>query len=407
MFRLYLRWSKTMIIKNAVLCDVNKEQKLDIQIEDQIITKIGENLQGDKYIDAQGSYILPTLVDLNTSLPDRVLNAKNITLTSKNALHGGVGHIVLNPDSNPAIDNEVVLEFAQNSLHTLEGASVDLMLNALKEDATLSNIAILLKKGVVAPFVSTIVKNDLAIKIAEYVKMYDVTLFCKAEDNSLINSGVMLDGDVSSKLGLAGIPDLSEVLHVSRMIEIARHFEIKILFKSIASPRSIFLISQAKKDGVDVSCEVSIHHLLKSDKECEGFNTTAKIDPPLASSSDVVELQNALKNSQIDILTALHQPSSPVNKEVAFYDAAYGCEAIDIALPLYFTKLVRSGIISFSKLIELCVSNPAKTIGLKKGTIEVGQKANLLLFNPNTNFQVNNAQSLYNGETLYGEITIL
>lgn len=407
MFRLYLRWSKTMIIKNAVLCDVNKEQKLDIQIEDQIITKIGENLQGDKYIDAQGSYILPTLVDLNTSLPDRVLNAKNITLTSKNALHGGVGHIVLNPDSNPAIDNEVVLEFAQNSLHTLEGASVDLMLNALKEDATLSNIAILLKKGVVAPFVSTIVKNDLAIKIAEYVKMYDVTLFCKAEDNSLINSGVMLDGDVSSKLGLAGIPDLSEVLHVSRMIEIARHFEIKILFKSIASPRSIFLISQAKKDGVDVSCEVSIHHLLKSDKECEGFNTTAKIDPPLASSSDVVELQNALKNSQIDILTALHQPSSPVNKEVAFYDAAYGCEAIDIALPLYFTKLVRSGIISFSKLIELCVSNPAKTIGLEKGTIEVGQKANLLLFNPNTNFQVNNAQSLYNGETLYGEITIL
>lgn len=407
MFRLYLRWSKTMIIKNAVLCDVNKEQKLDIQIEDQIITKIGENLQGDKYIDAQGSYILPTLVDLNTSLPDRVLNAKNITLTSKNALHGGVGHIVLNPDSNPAIDNEVVLEFAQNSLHTLEGASVDLMLNALKEDATLSNIAILLKKGVVAPFVSTIVKNDLAIKIAEYVKMYDVTLFCKAEDNSLINSGVMLDGDVSSKLGLAGIPDLSEVLHVSRMIEIARHFEIKILFKSIASPRSIFLISQAKKDGVDVSCEVSIHHLLKSDKECEGFNTTAKIDPPLASSSDVVELQNALKDSQIDILTALHQPSSPVNKEVAFYDAAYGCEAIDIALPLYFTKLVRSGIISFSKLIELCVSNPAKTIGLEKGTIEVGQKADLLLFNPNTNFQVNNAQSLYNGETLYGEITIL
>ena len=407
MFRLYLRWSKTMIIKNAVLCDVNKEQKLDIQIEDQIITKIGENLQGDKYIDAQGSYILPTLVDLNTSLPDRVLNAKNITLTSKNALHGGVGHIVLNPDSNPAIDNEVVLEFAQNSLHTLEGASVDLMLNALKEDATLSNIAILLKKGVVAPFVSTIVKNDLAIKIAEYVKMYDVTLFCKAEDNSLINSGVMLDGDVSSKLGLAGIPDLSEVLHVSRMIEIARHFEIKILFKSIASPRSIFLISQAKKDGVDVSCEVSIHHLLKSDKECEGFNTTAKIDPPLASSSDVVELQNALKNSQIDILTALHQPSSPVNKEVAFYDAAYGCEAIDIALPLYFTKLVRSGIISFSKLIELCVSNPAKTIGLEKGTIEVGQKADLLLFNPNTNFQVNNAQSLYNGETLYGNIKIL
>ena len=144
--------------------------------------------------------------------------------------------------------------------------------------------------------------------------------------------------------------------------------------------------------------------MLKSDKECNEFNTTAKLDPPLASNEDMLELQNALKNSQIDCLTTLHQPSSPVNKEVAFYDAAYGCEALSDALPLYYTKLVRSGIISMSELMKLTVSNPAKSIGLKKGKIEVGVKADFILFNPKTTKFVQNTQSLYNGEELNGEV---
>ena len=393
-----------MVIHNSIVCDVKGEREVDIRIEDGVVTEIGQNLQDSQILDAKGAYLLPTLVDTNVRLQDSTLNARNIKKISDEALRGGIGHIVLNADSSPAIDNEIVLEFAQNGLKELEGAKVDLMLNTLKEDMTLSNIAILLKKGVVAPYMSTIAKNDIAIKIAEYVQMYRVTLFCKAEDNSLIKSGVMLDGDTSSKLGLAGIADLSEVLHVSRMIEIARHFEICILFKSIASPRSISLINKAKKDGVAVSCEVSIHHLLKSDEDCENFNTTAKLDPPLASKSDVVLLQTALKNNQIDSLTTLHQPSSPVNKEVAFYDAAYGCESLSDALPLYYTKLVKSNLISMSDLVKLTVTNPAKAIGIDAGEIKVGQKAHAILFDSNASSIVNNSQSLYNKETLHGAI---
>ncbi|OHE02132.1 MAG: dihydroorotase, partial [Sulfurimonas sp. RIFCSPLOWO2_12_36_12] len=298
----------------------------------------------------------------------------------------------------------IVLEFAQNGLHNLSGAKVDLMLNTLKEDATLSNIAILLKRGAIAPYMSTIAKNDVAIKIAQYCQMYGVTLFCKAEDNSLISSGVMLEGDVSSKLGLAGIPDLSEVLHVSRMIEIARHFKIRILFKSIASPRSIYLIDKAKKEGVDVRCEVSIHHLLNSDEACKNFNTTAKLNPPLSCNDDMKLLQDALKNNQIDILTTLHQPSSPVNKEVAFYDAAYGCEGLKNAMSLYYTKLVKSGMISMSKLVELCVKNPSDAIGEKRGAIKVGERASAMLFDPKKSVTMDEKLSLYCGEELYGEV---
>ncbi|WP_373035535.1 dihydroorotase [Sulfurimonas sp.] len=393
-----------MIISNATVCDVNGEYKADIRIEDSVITEIGTGLEGSEVTDAKGAYFMPLLIDTNVRLPDSVLNSKNIKTISQEAHMGGVGHIVLNADSKPAIDNEVVLEFAQNGLHNLDGAKIDLMLNSLKEDTTLSNIAILLKSGAIVPYMSTIAKNDVAIKIAEYAKMYGVTLFCKAEDNSLINSGVMLDGDVSSKLGLAGIPDLSEVLHVSRMIEIARHFNIKILFKSIASPRSISLITKAKEDGVDVRCEVSIHHLTNSDEACEGFNTTAKLDPPLASASDVELLVNALKNNEIDVLTTLHQPSSPLNKEVAFFDADYGCEALSDAMPLYYTKLVKTGLLSMSDLVRLTSQNPARTIGQEAGEIKVGSPVSAFLFNPDCTKVVDNEQSLYNSQELSGEV---
>jgi len=393
-----------MVISNAVICDVNGQRELSVRIEDGIITELGENLQDEEMIDAKGAYLLPSLVDTNVKLLDSSLNAKNIQKVAKEAHAGGVGHIVLNADSTPQIDDEIVLEFAQNGTKDISEIKIDLMLNTLKEDMTLSNIAIMLKKGVVAPYMSTIAKNNIAIKIAEYVKMYGVTLFCKAEDNSLISAGVMLDGDVSSKLGLAGIPELSEILHVSRMIEIARYFDIKILFKSIATPRSVELITKAKEEGVKVSCEVSLHHLVHNDESCEGFNTIAKLDPPLASKSDMLKLQELLRSGAIDMLTLLHQPNSPVNKEVAFYDAAYGCSALSEGLALYYTKLVKSGLIDFPTLIKLTVQNSAKAIDKHAGVIEVGEKAHCVLFDPTHTQKVSNVDSLYQGEILFGKV---
>ncbi|SFV74930.1 Dihydroorotase [hydrothermal vent metagenome] len=394
-----------MVIKNAIICDVNGQTQADIQIQNGIVTQIGKNLDDKEIIDARGKYLLPALVDTNISLKDDILDAKNIKSLSKQALCGGIGTLVLNPTSTPAINNEVVFEYAQNAINHLHGANIKLSINTLQEDLSLSNIAILLKKGAVAPYMSTIAKNNIAIKIAEYTKFYDVTLFCKAEDNSLINNGVMLEGNMSAKLGLAGIPELSEVLHVSRMIEIARYFDIKILFKSIASPKSIALITQAKQDGVQVQCEVSLSHLTSTDEKCEDFNTVAKINPPLATKEDVAQLIQALKNNQIDMLTTLHKENSPVNKEVAFYDAAYGSESITDALALYYTKLVKSNIITMNKLIELVVKNPALTIGYHMGEIQTMQEANFILFDPKHTYEIKNKQSLYFGEKVDGKVT--
>ncbi len=394
-----------MIYKN---CRLPNDDKVDIEVKDGVIIKIGDTLRSDDARDLEGAYIVPKLVDLNVRLKDAVLSSTTIKQCAKEAKRGGVGTLVLQPDSTPRIDNEIVLEFAQNSIKDIDDVEMEIAIDALQEDLSLSNIAILLKKGAVAPRMSTIAKNNIAMKVAEYVKMYKKPLLCKAEDNSLISQGVMFEGDVSSKLGLAGIPELSEVVHVSRMIEIARYYDIAILFQSIASPRSLDMITKAKEEGVRVSAEVSLHHLMLSDKACEDFNTTAKLNPPLVDERLKEELVRALKDSRIDVLTQLHQPSSPVNKEVAFFDAAYGSSALGDAWPLYYTKLVKSGILTMEEVIALTVNRPLALLGKEAVKLEAGVKIDqFLALDLNENYKVADSNSLYNGETINATVVEL
>ncbi len=391
-----------MIITNAIVCDVNGERKVDVKIEEGVVVEIGSNLQGDNLFDAQGAHLLPGLIDLNVRLKDDQLNAKSVENLRDDASKGGITQIVLNPDMSPAMDNEIVLEFLQHHQYSDNGAQIDTMLNATNESGALSNIAILLKKGALAPHMSTNLDNNLVMRIFEYAKMMDVTVLVQAEDSSLSQSGVMAEGAVATRLGLGGIPALAEVTQVARLIEFARQYDVKVLFKSIAAPRSIEMITEAKGEGVKVRCEVSLHHLLLNDTQCEDFNTRAKLSPPLAIAKDQELLLSALGSGQIDVLTVLHHPNSLVNKEVAFFDAAFGSEAIEDALSLYYTKLVKSGTLSWSELLKFCVKNPASTVGLDRGEIKVGMGADLILFDTTKSYSIENTQSLYNQEVLNG-----
>lgn len=396
-----------MLITNAIVCDVNGERSEDVLIQGGKITAVGEGLESDVVIDAKGAYLLPGLVDTNVRLKDAQLNTATLIKVANEAQAGGVTRLVLAPDCTPSINDSIVLEFVQ--AHQNRENRVDMMstIATVDADERLSNIAILLKSGAKAPYMTTAVSNNTACRIAEYVKMHKSTLFCKAQDTSLSSVGVMVEGAVATSLGLVGIPPFGEVVHVARMIEIARKYAISIVFKSIASPRSIELITKAKEEGVDVTCEVSLHHLMHCDEACSDFNTTAKLNPPLAEKEAMFALQDALKAGKIDSLTLLHQPSSPVNKEVAFAEAAYGCEALADAYSLYYTKLVKGGLITLSQLIALAVENPAKSIGQSAGVIAVGQDADLVLFDPTVSAVLENSHSLYNNETLFGVITPL
>jgi len=391
-----------MIIKNAVLCDANGERQGDVEITDGVITKIADNLSSDEMIDAKGAYLLPGLVDLNVSLHDGQLNTSRLEKISNDAVKGGVTTVVLNPDSEPAINNEIVLEFVLE--RKFEGAKITSAVCATQEDKALSNIAILLKKGAVAPALESSVDNNLIRRTFEYMKMYEGTLFCSAKDRAINGNGVMFEGGVSASLGLPGISVLGEIIHVAKMIEIARYFDVQVLFKGLFTRRSIEMIAAAKEEGLKVFSEISIHHLALDENACDGFNTYAKIFPPLADEKGKLSLQESLRKGEIDILTSLHAPQSKVNKEVAFYDAAYGTEAIEEILPLYYTKLVKKGLIELSQLSRMVSFTPAQMIKKDVGLIKEGAAADLVIFDVNGSTKVENSHSLYAQEVLQGEI---
>jgi dihydroorotase len=392
-----------MIISGAVICDINGERRADLRIEEGIITHIGEHLSGAEAIDASGCYLLPGLVDNDVRLKDAQLSRTNLEKLSRRALIGGVSTLVLASDSTPPIDNEITLEFVQQHRSLPRGATIESCVSALNEKGSLSNIAIMLKKGCVAIHTETIPDYNLISRIAQYAKMASKALFYKSVEESFRESGVMADGATASQLGLPGISPLSEVVHIASMIEISRHFGIKIVFKSVTEPRSIDLIASARAEGVDVECEVSLHHLLKNDAACSGFDTDAKIDPPLVSETKRLRLIEALREGKIDSLSALHQPNSDIHKDITFYDAHVGTTSIMEYLPLLYTHLIETEIITMSELIRLASHAPARHIGIDAGEIAVGKPCDWILFDPRETFRVPHHHSLYKNETLKGK----
>ncbi len=392
-----------MIIKNAIVCDAKGERRVDVAIDNGVIARIEPTIEANEYLDAKGAYLMPGIIDFNVSMKDGQLNTSRLESLSRSAIKGGVSSLVLNPESEPAVNNEIVLEFVLERKHP--GTKIKSAVCATKDDKTLSNIAILLKKGAAAPLVDSSIDNNLIRRVFEYMKMYNGTVFCSVKDRALNGNGVMFEGAVSSELGLPGISVLGEIIHVSKIIEMSRYFGVQVLFKGLFTRRSLEMIRQAREEGVKVFSEISIHHLVLDDTACAGFNTYAKIFPPLSNEKGKLALRDALVNGEIDLLTSLHSPQSKVNKEVAFYDAAYGTECIEDIMSLYYTKLVDTGMVSLSRLSEMVSKTPAEMIKRNAGLIEVGRVADLMLFDAGFDYVVENEQSLYKGETLKGKVT--
>ncbi|NLC28663.1 MAG: amidohydrolase family protein, partial [Campylobacteraceae bacterium] len=290
----------------------------------------------------------------------------------------------------------------------LESLQVRLLLAApltTKSNDTLNNLATLIKNGAVAIQGDSSVNSNLIRRGLQYALMKNVPMFCNCYEPNLDDAGVMNEGDVSFKLGLPGVSKIAEIIEVAKMAEVAFHHGSHVVFQSLSTPRSIFLCKTAKERGAKVSAEVSIHHLCKTDECCDDFNTAAKIKPPLREKAVLNELVQMLKNGEIDTLTSAHQPRSIVYKDVAFEEASFGIHAICDLLPLTYTYLVKKGIISMSRMIELLSTNPAKILNLKtKGEMKVGFDADMILFDPNKYWQMREKGSIYEGESFYGSI---
>ncbi len=376
-----------MLIKNAKIIDFDGEYEADVLIEDGIITKIGSALSGDEVLDIEGNYLLPALIDLNVRPLDDKINSANLMRLAKNAMHGGVATIGLVPDVQPKICDEITLEFVKTQRQSIE---ILPFVSALRAENALSELSILLKKGGLSIYTSSDINEYLLARIFEYAKMHNVVLHIEPKNSVFRDIGVMNEGEVAFELGLGGISKLEEISEVAKIIEFSDYYEVGVLFKNISTAKSLELIAKSRL----CYAEVSIHHLLRSDTACRGYNTFAKLSPPLREEKERKALLLALQEGKIDALTSLHSPKSIVNKDVSFDEAGFGIDALGYYLPLLYTELVKKRVITFSKLVELTSTNLACFVGKKIGKVEEGYSADLVVFDATGQYQVS-VPSLY------------
>jgi len=378
------------VVCEGVVIDPDGERSARVHIENGVIERIEE-----KSTDKEG-WILPALVDLNVSVKDERLNRKNLEDLARAAQRGGVASVVLRPDIDPPLNDEIHLEFI-NSHHffcDIYGALL------ATKDGGMSEIATLARKYARTLFVFSDTDSYLLARIFEYAKMLRIPLFVSVRNATLRSVGVMNEGVVSFELGLGGLSKLEEYSEVAKIIEFSEFYEVEVLFQDISTARVLDLIAQSRR----CHAEVPLHHLLLSDEACRGYNTLAKLLPPLRDEKERRLLLEALAQGRIDFLTSLHSPKSYTQKDLSFDEAAFGVDAISFFLPLAYTKLVKSGIVSMSRLMELLSANGAKLLGLSRGYVRPGYEARLIRFYPD---RVVEGHGLYEGERLYGEVEFL
>jgi dihydroorotase len=390
-----------ILIKNAKLVDGNVT---DILVDNETIIQIDKNIINPniKTIDADGNYLLPGIVDLNIRLRDNQLNLKNIEELNDRALKAGITTAVLNCDFTPKVENETFFHLLIEELKNKE-LNIVASIKALNRDQKLNNISKLVNRGAKVISQESDISTSSLRCIAQYALMHNLPIFIFCQNRDLNSQGVMNENALSNKLGLPGIFNIGEISEVAKQSALSVYYKATTLFQSISTRDSLDIINYAKKSFNKLYSEVSIHHLLKSDVECTNFNTYAKINPPLRTDRQRELLIDALKHGLIDTLTTLFSPQSIINKDLPFELAKFGIDEIEEFLPLCYTYLVKSKIISMSRLIELISITPAKIIGFDN-QIKVGNRANFILFNPNSEKIVNNKNSLYYGEQLYGEV---
>jgi len=285
---------------------------------------------------------------------------------------------------------------------------VNLQVSApLRNDQTdkLNDIARFINNGAVAIWTNSNINSNFIKRGMQYAHMKNKALLCFCYNPDLDDLGLVNEGKISSKLGLSGISKFSESSEVAKVAELSIELNSTVVFQSLSTKRSLDIIKSAKKLSKNIYSEVSVHHIIKNDKSCDGFNTYAKILPPLRDEEERKSLLCELKDGNIDILTSSHSPKSVLYKDVAFWDAHFGMGSIEEFFKLSYTFLVKKEGLSLKKLMEVCSANPAKALGLKnKGEIKVGYDADMFIFNPNHKTVIENETTIYNGEELYGDI---
>lgn len=343
-------------------------------------------------IDATGFFVLPGLIDMHTHLREPGYEYKETIKTgTMAAVKGGFTTVCAMPNTNPVNDNSSVTDFIIRKA-IQEGACTVYPIGAItkgQKGEELAEMGIMHSEGCVAfSDDGRPVMNSLIMRRAlEYSKTFDVPIISHCEDLSLSEGGMMNEGLLSVTSGLKGIPSEAEEIMVARDIALAGLTNGRLHIAHVSTEGSVRLVRQAKERGINVTAETCPHYFSITEKAVEGYNTNAKVNPPLRTQKDIAAIKQGLKDGTIDVIATDHAPHHRDEKLREFDDAPSGISGLETALGLSL-KLVEEGILTMNQLIEKMTINPAKIMGINKGTLKNGADADVIIVNPDKEFKV-------------------
>lgn len=368
----------------------------DILIRDEKIAKVGKNLRanGAKTVDCKGKYVLPGLIDMHAHFRQPGREDEETLLTgSRAALKGGFTCVLCMANTNPPIDNQGVVEYiyAESkrigliNLYTVGAVTKNL------DGKELTEVGQILAAGAKAlsDDGKSIMNAELMRRALEYTKMFNLPIISHCEDLNLSKDGVMNEGFISTKLGLKGIPRTSEIAMVMRDIELAELTGGRVHIAHVTTREAVELIGQAKGKAINLTCETCPHYFTLTEEAVLGFDTNAKVNPPLRTKEDVEAIKKGLSEGTIDVIATDHAPHSEEEKDVEFDSAAFGMIGLETALSLAFSELAAKSILNWKQLVERMSISPAKILGLdNKGSLGAGSDADVVVFDPKINWVV-------------------
>ncbi len=405
--------SRDLLLQGGRIVDPSQGIDLvgDLLLRDGVVEHCGTSItvpEGADVVDCRGLVVAPGLIDVHVHLrePGRE-DVETVASGAHAAVAGGFTGVCAMPNTKPVTDNQATVGFVKRQGEAAGFARVYPYgaISVGQKGETLAEMGEMVGAGAVAfsddgrPVESA----HLMRTALEYARAFNVPVAEHCEDMSLARGGAMNEGIVSARLGLKGIPAEAEEIYVIRDILLARRTGGHIHLCHLSTKGSVELVRWGKERGVNVTAEVCSHHISLTEDAVEGYNTNAKMNPPLRTAADVEALQQGLADGTIDLLVTDHAPHHYDEKEREFADAPNGIVGVETALGVNCTYLLHRGVLSLSHMIDAMSCKPARTFHLPGGSLRRGSVGDVTVFDPSRRWVVDAARFKSKGRnTPYG-----
>ena len=395
----------------------DRDETGDVLIEAGTIAEVAAGLEvpGAEIIDATGAWVAPGFVDLHCHLREPGQEYKeDIASGGRAAVAGGFTAVACMANTQPANDDPAMTDFILDRAAHDSPARVYPIAAATRglEGQVMTEMAALVEAGAVAfsDDGRTIMDSGVMRRVLDYSRLVEVPVIVHCEDQTLVADGVVNEGPVSTKLGLPGNPAIAEIVHVQRDLLLAERTGAHVHVAHVSTAGGVEAIRRARERGIHVTAEVTPHHLTLSDEAALGYDTNAKVAPPLRSEADIRACREGLADGTIDAIATDHAPHALHEKELDFTLAPPGLLGFETAAAVVL-DLVRQGVLTPLELIRRLSTNPARILRKSGGSLAVGASADVVVLDPERRWTYDpvkgyskSRNSPWAGQTLTGRV---